>query len=422
MSFVEINLLIGIINNIFEFIIGGVLMTIKFATSSKKGQDSYETAKECALEAMQKLEGQKPDFCIVFSSTHYDYAEVVKAFNEVSGNAPLIGASSAGEFTEMQVVTGGISCAMISSDQYKFFTGLGNNVKEDECAAILAAMKDFPSDVEGFPNLASIVLVDGLIGKGEDCTLALAGIMEDRIKVAGGAAGDDFKFSHTSVFNNDTIASNALSMGFVASKKPVVISVNHGHEPISPPLKITKSVDNLVYELDGKPAIEVWKDYTREAAKAVGIDVDKMWDEPDQLGRFTMIFEAGIDLGDSYKVRWSGIRPDTKDALPFVCSMPEGVVLRVMRSSNEQQFASAREAANVAVQKAAGQKIAGAIVFDCAVRSALLGEEFYKAIDEIKNILKCPIVGLATYGEIAFEPGQLSGFHNTTTVIMAFLE
>ena len=31
-----------------------------------------------------------------------------------------------------------------------------------------------------------------------------------------------------------------------------------------------------------------------------------------------------------------------------------------------------------------------------------------------------PIAGFETYGEIAMDLGQSSGFHNTTTVVLAF--
>ena len=44
-------------------------------------------------------------------------------------------------------------------------------------------------------------------------------------------------------------------------------------------------------------------------------------------------------------------------------------------------------------------------------------------MDEIKSILgKIPIIGFETYGEIGMEPTQMSGFHNTTTVVMLFGE
>ncbi len=89
-----------------------------------------------------------------------------------------------------------------------------------------------------------------------------------------------------------------------------------------------------------------------------------------------------------------------------------------MESPKEAQIASARKAAEVAFQATRGVKLAGAIVFDCVCRAVILEDDFSKAIDEIKDVLEVPLIGFETYGEIAMEIGQLSGFHNTTTVVL----
>jgi len=170
--------------------------------------------------------------------------------------------------------------------------------------------------------------------------------------------------------------------------------------------------------LDGQPAIEVWKKYTRTPAKELGIDVDQMWDDPNQLGVFTCVFEGGVDMGKEYKVRWTGLSAETRDHLPFVCTMLEGTVIRIMQSSKDKLLASVKIAAENAKAKMEGRKYSGAIVFNCAVRMAMLGDDFSKEVEIIKQTLACPVVGGTVYGEIAREENQLSGFHNTTTVIV----
>ena len=63
--------------------------------------------------------------------------------------------------------------------------------------------------------------------------------------------------------------------------------------------------------------------------------------------------------------------------------------------------------------------MAGAIIFDCVCRAVICGGDFPKAVEGIKEVLgkHTPLIGFETYGEIAMEMGQLSGFHNTTTVV-----
>jgi methyl-accepting chemotaxis protein len=65
--------------------------------------------------------------------------------------------------------------------------------------------------------------------------------------------------------------------------------------------------------------------------------------------------------------------------------------------------------------------IAGAIVFDCICRNLILGDEFHTAVKGISDELGgAPLAGYETYGEIALAAGDMSGFHNTTTVVLAF--
>lgn len=237
------------------------------------------------------------------------------------------------------------------------------------------------------------------------------------VKFSGGAAADDLKFKETSVFTNGEVSSNAASLTLVASRTPVAIGVKHGHSPISPPLTITRAEGNVVYEIDGRPAFEVWKEYTRQNAKGIGIDVDKMT-KAEAVQTFFTRYEAGLFTGTEYKIRWLGGTTTTEGPINFPCTMSEGMVVRVMESPKQAQISSAKKAAEIALQAAKGARLAGAIVFDCVCRAVILGDDFSKAVSEIKNVLKVPLVGFETYGEIAMEIGQLSGFHNTTTVVL----
>ncbi len=88
----------------------------------------------------------------------------------------------------------------------------------------------------------------------------------------------------------------------------------------------------------------------------------------------------------------------------------------------EAQIESARRAAKQARERA-GSKLAGAIVFDCICRNLILGDRFGEAVDSISRELGgVPLAGFETYGEIALAAGDMSGFHNTTTVVLAIPE
>jgi methyl-accepting chemotaxis protein len=397
-------------------------MKTRFATGIAKEKDGFEAGKKAASQALAKLE-EKPDFAIVFSSSEYDYKKVIEGIREVIGKkAKLIGCSSAGEFTEESVQKGSVALALITSDNYKFFTGFGRGVRKNEIDALKEASSNLPKYVEGYPYLSAINLHDGLAGKGEEIVTATIRVLGSHIKFGGGSAADDLKMKETYVFEDENVATDAVALALLASKTPVIITVEHGHKPISPPFEVTKAKGNMVYELNEKPAFEVWKDCIREKAlERFGIDIDKVSAGSSELIKVLTAYPLGLYTGDGYKIRWLGIEART-DALVATCGIPEGTIVRVMESSKEEQIESARKAARKAKELAGDKEIAGAFVFDCAVRGVILGEEFPKAVEAICQELKVPLVGFETYGEVCAEIGELSGFHNTTTVIMLLPE
>lgn len=395
-------------------------MATKFGTALIKSDNSFQAGLESARRAMEKAGVVDVDLSVVFASSKYDYQEVVQGVRTATGNAPLIGCSTAGEFTEERTEKGGVACAVISSDTHRFFPFMGKGLKSDETRAIQEAGNTIPTMVEGYPFQSAILLIDGLAGKGEETVLSALSVLGPNVKFSGGAAADDLKGKETMVFVGDETATDAVSLTLVASQVPLAIGVMHGHCPLSPPLTITRANGNIVYELDGGPAFDVWKEWTREPAGRIGIDVDSLSSEQDIMSFLTQ-FEAGLMTGNGYKIRWpSALTPD--GGIVFPSLMSEGMVVRVMESHEDEQIASARRAAEIALNACRGAKIAGAIVFDCACRSLILKDSFQKAVSEITDVLRIPLIGFETYGEIAMEIGQLSGFHNTTTVVLLFPE
>ena len=109
-------------------------------------------------------------------------------------------------------------------------------------------------------------------------------------------------------------------------------------------------------------------------------------------------------------------------SLGFACAIPEGAEFCITESVPDAQIESARHAAMQARERA-GAKLAGAIVFDCICRNLILGDRFSDAVDAIGAELGgVPLAGFETYGEIALAAGDMSGFHNTTTVVLAVPE
>ncbi|MBL8742277.1 MAG: FIST C-terminal domain-containing protein, partial [Myxococcales bacterium] len=93
----------------------------------------------------------------------------------------------------------------------------------------------------------------------------------------------------------------------------------------------------------------------------------------------------------------------------------------IMESDPSRQVDSAVDAARAARAGLGAAEVAGALVFDCICRKLILGDEFAPMVRRVSEELgNAPLAGFETYGEIAMNSGDMSGFHNTTSVVLAF--
>jgi methyl-accepting chemotaxis protein len=394
-------------------------MATKFGTGIAKGENSFEVGKLAAQQALSKI-GERVDLSIVFSSGKYNHAEVVKGIREITENAPLIGCSTYGEFTEEKVEKGSVAIGLISTDSIKFFPAMGEELSQDPLGCVQDIDKNIhlsEEDVKNFPNKAGIVLGDGLVGKGEELVMSTS--MVFNLTLFGGTASNYWGALETYVFMNDEVKSDAAVICEVLSKSPIAFGVKHGHLPISPPLKVTRAAESVVYEMDNKPAWEVWKEYCRDYAREdLKLDVDKLKTSEEIVAAFEGgPYEVGIQVGSGYMIR-APLFVNEDGSISFTTGINEGSMIRVMRGTKESLIMSAKKAAQIALSKMEKKNIAGAIVFDCAVRSAILKDDFFKAVNEVKNVVGAPLIGFESLGEIGMEVGDVSGFHNTTTVVV----
>jgi methyl-accepting chemotaxis protein len=395
-----------------------------FGTGIAKADESEEAGEKAVRKALEKMDSEDADFALVFIGPEYSYREVLHAVKHVSNVDNLIGCSTAGEFTEEEFMENSVSIALVKSDDMKFFTSTGENISGNTMAAVEEAAKDLPREVEGYDYMAGINLHDGLSCKGEAITLAAYKLLE--MPFSGGSAGDNLKLEKTHVFTEDRILSDGIALAAIASKKPFSFSVSHGHEPISDSMKVTDADGSTVYEIDGEPAIEVWKDAVRERAKEeYDIDVDEIGADSEELGSLFANFELGLETDEgNYKVRWLGptqIVHGLSGPMEFAVEIPEGARIKVMDTKIEKQIESPRRAAREAVENAE-TSYSGAMIFECACHAIVLDGEFPKAINAISGQIDAPFAGAETYGEVCMREGKLSGYHNTTTSILLLPE
>lgn len=367
-------------------------------------------------EIAQQLGDRPPVLACVFASTRQDLGTLVRAL--ASTGTIAIGASTAGEFVQTGDAKNSVAVFALAGDGYRAAAGIGTGLKADPEGAIARALEGQPRVVNGFPFRTAITLLDPLAGNGEEVALMLADALGPDQPLAGGAAGDDLAMKETRVAFGGHVASDAIVVAQIFSKRPLAIGISHGHRALSGPLRVTRADGGVVHEIEGRPAWDVWKDETRAAAAARAIDVDALDDA--SVGAFLLQFEAGLANGAEYKIR-APLARGVDGSISFAAGIPQGSVIRITKSDSDAQIASAIAAAESAKTALAGADCAGALVFDCICRNLILGDQFQRAVRGVSATLGgVRLAGFETYGEVGLSAGEMSGFHNTTSVVLAF--
>lgn len=376
---------------------------------------SEEAAQRLVGELKAKLDGQ-PVLLMVFASVDQPLSELMPPIVSAFPEAAILSASTCGEFTEQGDTTGQVSFFALRGD-LKVRVGMGHHLKNDVQGAVESAIANVPQKLDGYPHRTALILLDTLTGKGEEASLLTSALLGEDVRLAGGAAGDN-AMVQTWVGLGDQVASDALVTAVLFTKTALGVGVCHGHTPLSPPMTVTRSVANVVYEVDGAPAWNKWVEHTRTHSLGRGVDPEALEPGTEFLS-YLVVYEAGLTIGDEYKVRVPLSRGE-EGSLNFACGIPTGTVFRIMESQGEAQVESARKAAATAMAQLGEREAAGALVFDCVCRKAILGDRFISAVNLMSSVIAAPIAGFETLGEIALEVGEMSGFHNTTTVVLAF--
>lgn len=388
----------------------------KVATAMASGQVE-QVAATLTAKVKGDLGDAAPVLLLAFASTKQPLSQLMPLLAASFPHSTVLGASTAGEFVESGDAKGSTVLFALSGD-YRIFAGAATGLRAGCEQAVLDSLEGMPLQVVGYPHRTAILLLDPLAGCSEEAALMTAGLMGFDLRLAGGAAGDDLALKCTHVALGGQVLTDAVVIATVFSKQPLGVGVCHGHQPLSAPLLVTRAEGSIVHEIDGRPAWDVWVERTRQATEALGFDPAQL--PAGEVGGFLLRFEAGLSQGEAFKVRAPLFRVG-EHSIGFACGIPEGTVIRITESEPHHQIDSAREAARRAREQVGGVPLAGAVVFDCICRNLILKDQFQTAIAGIHSELgQVPLAGFETYGEIALNVGDLSGFHNTTTVVLAF--
>jgi hypothetical protein len=265
------------------------------------------------------------------------------------------------------------------------------------------------------PDLAGLfVLSDGLSVNGSDLAAGLTSAIGDGIPISGGLAGDGADFKRTLVgANQRPRADLAVAVGFYGDQVKLRTGSAGGWDQFGPHRTITRAEGNVLHELDGQPALDLYERYLGEDARGL----------PGTALLFPLkVFDP--DNPDHDVVRTVLSVDNEARSMTFAGNMPEGWTAQLMRGRFDQLAQGSAEAARSA--KPSEEADGGvALLVSCIGRRLLMGQHITDEVEAAMEAMGQNIapLGFYSYGEIA--PHAASGvaeLHNQTMTITTIAE
>jgi hypothetical protein len=236
--------------------------------------------------------------------------------------------------------------------------------------------------------------------------------LDPRISVVGSAAGDDLRRQKTYQYYNGEILTNSLVGGFFFTNVHTKTALRHGFYPQSPPMRVTKSAENVIYEIDNHRATKVY-------LECLGLSEDEIAYSPVADLKETKVAPIGIpQMSGDYLIKHF-IDFERDGAITCDSWIPQNSIIRIMAADKGSLIKAAKECAAEVARCIRRPKML--FVFACTTRMVILGEDAEKEIEVIKEAFPegIPIAGFYGYGEIGPLSGRRSEFNNKSMVIWA---
>lgn len=326
--------------------------------------------------------------------------------------AHWIGCSTAGEIVGGQLRDGAVAVAVVRFAHSRIASAQTEISAEDSRAAGLRLARQL--DPQGLR--AVYVLAEGLDINGSDLVAGLGEGLPAQVVVTGGLAGDGARFSGTWVLGrHGPQRKAAVAVGLYGNRLRVGHGLRGGWEGFGPERRITRARGNVLYELDGKPALALYKEYLGEHAARM----------PGAALNFPLSIRAAAP-GSEAVVRCIAAVDEAAQSMTFAGDMPAGCIARLMRADIERLIRGAGEGAGDALASLGGAVDATpilALTVSCAGRREVLGERAEEEIEAAADGLgAAQQVGFYAYGEIAPCAGRPCELHNQTITLTAIAE
>ena len=327
-------------------------------------------------------------------------------------NAIRFGCSSSGEISALKVFDGTVSITAVEFERTELrfeSISLDDGIKSLDCGRLL--MKNFPTQ-----NLKHLmVLSDGIHINGAELIGGIQKHLPKGVAVTGGMAGDGTRFKETVVFDKTgkPVTDCVSILGFYGDQLSVAYGSKGGWDSFGLERLVTKSEDNVLFELDNQPALQLYKQFLGDRAR--------------DLPASGLLFPLSLREKEDQEpvVRTILGINEEEQSLVFAGSIPQGSYVKLMKANIDRLIDGAEVSAKTCDKMLEKEKAELAVLISCVGRKLVLKQLIEEEIEAVADVLgeQVNITGFYSYGEIApFKKNTPCLLHNQTMTITTFTE
>jgi len=326
--------------------------------------------------------------------------------------ATIIGASTSGEIFQNEIFDDSLSVAVMKFEKTK--------LKHNLCQVISPETSysdgvNIARELKQENNLKGVfILSEGLNVNGSQLTEGISSVINSNIPITGGLAGDGDRFENTWIISNGRPQTNHIcAVGFYGNAIHIESSSKGGWDSIGLHRVVTKSKNNVLYELDGKPALDIYKKYLGEKASEL----------PASGLLFPLELKETVDSSES-KIRTILGVNENDSSITFAGDLPEGSVVTLMKANFNRLINGAGEAAEeLNLDSYKGGDILS-IAISCVGRRLVLKSKTEEELDAVLDVLppNTKQIGFYSYGEISPLASGKCDLHNQTMTLTLIWE
>lgn len=368
-------------------------------------QVTLTTAQDWApLDALRAME---PDGVLVFGAVSwFEQGGLHAALRERFPQARLLGCSTAGEISREGVHSNTCVVTALKFDRTRLRS----------VTLTVAAMQDSHSTGQSLgqalaaPDLQAVLIYGpGVAVNGSALVAGLSQGLGRIVPITGGLAGDDGAFVRTWVLGDEGVSDRqAVALGFYGSSLRLGHGSYGGWLPFGPARRVTGVDGNVLRELDGEPALTIYKRYLGDHAK----------DLPASGLLFPFLMEGAESSAQGLIRTILGV-DEAQGSLTLAGDVPLGAQLRLMQASTDRLVDGAEHAAESA-QSLDPAADSLAILVSCVGRKLVMGSRVDDEVEAVGDVLgpRPVLTGFYSNGEISplGEAGACQ-LHNQTMTI-----